>query len=154
MSPRSISERSLRQPTPIHADDRVDVAVRQLLDSGLPALPVIGSDERFAGIFGEREFMRALFPGYLDQLKGAGFLRRSLDETLEKREACRGERVAQHMNTEHVDVGTDHSDAQIAEIFLHHRVLIVPVLDDHHVVGVITRTDFFRTIAERFLERQ
>ena len=57
------------------------------------------------------------------------------------------------MNTEHVDVGTDFSDAQVAEIFLHHRVLIVPVLDDGRVVGVITRTDFFRALAERFLER-
>ena len=31
------------------------------------------------------------------------------------------------MNTEHVDVGADYSDTQVAEIFLHHRVLIVPV---------------------------
>ena len=54
------------------------------------------------------------------------------------------------MNTEHVDVGTDFSDAQVAEIFLHHRVLIVPVLDDGRVLGVITRTDFFKALAERF----
>ena len=46
--------------------------MRPLLDSGLPALPVVDERERFAGIFGEREFMGALFPGYLDQLKGAG----------------------------------------------------------------------------------
>ena len=55
------------------------------------------------------------------------------------------------MNTEHVDVGPDFSDAQVAEIFLHHRVLIVPVADDGRVVGVITRADFFRSVAERFL---
>ena len=54
----------------------------------------------------------------------------SLDEALEKRQTCRAEPVAQHMNTEHVDVGTDYSDAQVAETFLHHRVLIVPVTDD------------------------
>ena len=65
--------------------------MRTVLESGLPALPVIDERERFAGIFGEREFMGALFPGYLDQLKGAAFLRRSLDETLEKRDACRTE---------------------------------------------------------------
>ena len=35
-----------------------------------------------------------------------------------------------YMNTEHVDVGADFSDAQVAEIFLHHRVLLVPVVDD------------------------
>ena len=37
------------------------------------------------------------------------------------------------MNTEHVDVGPDFSDTQVAEIFLHHRVLIVPVVDDGRV---------------------
>ena len=155
MSPRSLSE-PLAPPTDARSTRTIARSPRSgsLLDSGVPALPVINRDERFAGIFGEREFIRALFPGYLNQLKCAGFVRRSLDQTLEKRAACRDERVGQHMNTEHVDVGTDHSDTQIAEIFLHHRVLLVPVLDDRHVVGVITRTDFFRTIAERFLERQ
>ena len=33
------------------------------------------------------------------------------------------------MNTEHVEVGTDFSDLQLVEIFLHHRVLIVPVVE-------------------------
>ena len=41
----------------------------------------------------------------------------------------------------------------MAEIFLHHRVLIVPVTDGGRVVGVITRGDFFRSVAERFLGR-
>lgn len=39
----------------------------------------------------------------------------------------------------------------IAETFLHHRVLIVPVRGDGGVKGVITRSDFFRHLAERFL---
>jgi CBS domain-containing protein len=132
-------------------DDTVETAVRQVLESGLPALPV--ADRRgYAGIFGEREFMGALFPGYLKELKGAAFLRHSLDEALEKRDACRTERVGDHMHTEHVDVGSDFSDVQVAEIFLHHRVLVVPVVDDRQIVGLITRRDFFRTLAERFLE--
>jgi CBS domain-containing protein len=56
------------------------------------------------------------------------------------------------MNTEHVDVGPDFSDAQVAEIFLHHRVLLVPVVEDRHVIGVITRSDFFKALAERVLQ--
>ena len=55
------------------------------------------------------------------------------------------------MNTEHVDVDVAYSDVQVAEIFLHHRVLIVPVTEDGRVRGVITRADFFRWVAERFL---
>jgi CBS domain-containing protein len=141
----------LREAPVLHAGDTVEAAVRRLLESGLPALAVVDERERYAGIFGEREFMRAVFPRYLEQLKGTGFLRHSLDEALEKRDACRTEPVAQHMNTEHVDVGTDFSDTQVAEIFLHHRVLVVPVVDGGRVTGLITRRDFFRTLADRFL---
>ena len=151
MSQRTISDLIVREPPMLRTGDSVEAAVRQLRDTDLPALPVVDDRERFAGIFGEREFMGALFPGYLKELKGAAFLHRSLDEALEKRESCRFEAVGKHMNTEHVEVGSDHSELQVAEIFLHHRVLIVPVVDDGRVVDVITRHGFFRDAAERFL---
>ena len=112
---------------------------------------MVDERERFKGVFGEREFVTALFPGYVGQLKGAAFLRGSLDAALEKRNTCRFEAVGKHMNTEHVEVDSDHSQLQVAEIFLHHRVLIVPVVDDGKVVDVIARHGFFREIAERFL---
>jgi CBS domain-containing protein len=153
MSPQTLSEIAMRDPVVLHAGDTVERAVRTVLDSGLPALPVVDERGRYAGVFGEREFMTALFPGYLDQLHGAGFLRRSLDETLEKRESCRTETVDQYMNTEHVDVSPDYADTQVAEIFLHHRVLIVPVVDGGRVAGLITRSGFFRALAERFVDR-
>jgi len=55
------------------------------------------------------------------------------------------------MNTDHIDVGEDFSDTQLAEIFLHHRVLIVPIVDCGHVTGVVTREDFTRALAQRLL---
>ena len=152
MSPRSLTDPILRDAPSLRIGDQVGDAVRRLLESGFPALPVTGERGRFAGIFGEREFMEALFPGYLKELRFAGFVPRSLEDALEKRSACRHEAVGDHMNTEHIDVGPDYSDAQVAEIFLHHRVLVVPVVDDGQVIGVITRRDFFRVLAERFLE--
>jgi CBS domain-containing protein len=153
MSPRTISDLVLREPPLLRAGDTVETAVRQVLDAQLPALPVVDERERYAGIFGEREFVEALFPGYLKQLKGAAFLTRSLDEAIDKRESCRVEPVGRYMNTEHVDVGPDFADAQVAEVFLHHRVLVIPVVERGRVVGLITRRDFFRALAERFVER-
>jgi CBS domain-containing protein len=153
MSPRTISEPVLREPPLLRASDSIETAVRRIVESELPALPVVDDRDRFVGIFGEREFMSALFPGYLSELKGVGFLRRSIDEALEKRDACRHEPVSKYMTTEHVDVGPEFSDVQVAEIFLHHRVLVVPVLDNRRVVGLIPRREFFRTLAERFLNR-
>lgn len=151
MSPRRVTDPLVRDSPVLAAADTVDTAVRRLLDSDLPALPVVGEDGRLAGIFGEREFFAALFPGYLGELGYAGFVPRTLEPALEKRASCRAEPVGDYVNAEHIDVGTDFSDAQVAETFLHHRVLIVPVLDDGRVAGVITRGDFFRALAERFL---
>ena len=153
MSPRDISDLVRQSPPLLRTDERVESAVRRVLGAELPALPVVDADERYAGIFGEREFMEALFPGYLKTLKGAAFLTRSLDEALEKREGCRVEPVGRYMNTEHVEVGADFSDAQVAEIFLHHRVLVIPIVDGGRVEGLITRSDFFRALAQRFLDR-
>jgi CBS-domain-containing membrane protein len=151
MSPRTVTDPILREAPLLRASDTVADAARAVLDSDLPALPVIDERERLLGIFGEREFLGAVFPGYLKELKHAGFVRRSLEDALEKRLSCRSEEVRGYVNTEHIDVTTDFADAEVAEIFLHHRVLLVPVTDDGKIVGVITRADFFRSVAERFL---
>jgi CBS domain-containing protein len=151
MSPRTVTDQLLREAPLVRASDTVGDGTRAVLDSGLPALPVVDDRNRLVGIFGEREFLGAVFPAYLKELKYAGFVKRSLEDALEKRRECRVEAVQAYMNTEHIDVGADFSDAQVAEIFLHHRVLVVPVTGGGRVVGVITRSDFFRTVAERFL---
>jgi CBS domain-containing protein len=152
MSPRSLTGLILRDSPVLRTDEEVEEGVRRLHESGLPALPVADERGQFAGIFGEREFMEALFPGYLKELRSAGFVPRSMEDALEKRSGCRHEPVGKYMNTEHIDVGPDYSDAQVAEIFLHHRVLVVPVVDEGRLQGLLTRKDFFRALAERFLE--
>ena len=119
--------------------------------SGSPPCPRRRADGRFAGIFGEREFIEALFPGYVGQLRHTAFVPRSLDETLERRQTCRSDPVGKHMNRERIHVTADGSGLQIAELFLHHRVLIVPVVSGRTVEGLITRHDFFVSAAHRLM---
>ncbi len=152
MSPRTITELVHRDAPLLRDDMPLADAVQTVVDAALPALPVVDAHGKLVGIFGEREFIGALFPGYVKELPYAGFVPRSIDAVLDKRGSCRDELVRQHMNTEHVEVPPDHADMQIAEIFLHHRVLIVPVTDHGNVVGVITRSEFFAALAERFLD--
>jgi CBS domain-containing protein len=123
--------------------------VREVIAAGIPALPVVDASDTFVGIFGEREFINAIFPGYVGELHYAAFVTKATDEVLEKQVDCATAPVSQYMNTEHVDAGPDYSDAQLAEIFMHHRVLIVPIVDGGRVKGVVTRSDFFRALAER-----
>ena len=152
MSPRRLTESLVREAPHVNADTSIAQALQAILDSNLPAVPVVDDEGRLAGVFGEREFMEALFPGYLGQLKSASFVRKALDDALEKRATCGREPVSKHMLTEHVDVSSNASDAQIAETFFHHRVLLLPVVENEIVVGVITRRDFFHRLAQRVLE--
>jgi CBS domain-containing protein len=152
MSPQRISGDLVRKAPSLRADNTVEDGVRVLRDSGFPALSVVNSKGDLCGVFGEREFMGALFPGYVGQLGYAGFVGRGLDDAIERRVTCRAEPVGKHMNTDHVEVAPDFSDIEIVETFLHHRVLVIPVVDEGSVVGVITRADFFARLADRFLE--
>ena len=147
--PKTITQATIREVAPLQVDDTVGQGARRIIDSGLPALPVVDQDGRFAGIFGEREFMTALFPGYVGQLASARVVSKDIDATIERREGCRNESIADHMTTDHVVVDDDHSDTELAETFLHHRVLIIPVASDGKVHAVVTRNDFFKALAER-----
>jgi len=152
MSPQRIASTVRREVWLLRDEDTVRHAVQKIIDVDVPALPVVDATGTLRGIFGEREFIGALFPGYVTQLGYAGFVPRSLERVLEKRPICAHEPVGKYMNTDHIDVDEDHSDTQLAEIFLHHRVLIVPIVGGGRVTGIVTREDFFRALARRFLE--
>lgn len=146
----SIVQRTIREIDPLPADELIGPAARRLIELGLPALPAVEDDGRFAGIFGEREFMAALFPGYVHHLVSAAMISRSVDETIERRSECSTEPIRNYLTTDHVLVGDDHSDTQLAELFLHHRVLIIPIASDGRVHAIVTRNDFFRELVGRF----
>lgn len=148
--PDSIVNKALREIDPLDADELIGPAARRVIDAGLPALPAVEEDGRFAGIFGEREFMGALFPRYVGELATAAMVSRSVDETIERRADCAEEPIRGYLTTDHVLVEDTYSDTQLAELFLHHRVLIVPIATRGRVHAVVTRHDFFRALAERF----
>lgn len=151
MSPRTLTDDLLLEVPLLRADEDLHDAVETIVEARVPALPVVDEQGKLVGIFGEREFITAAFPGYLGELKYAAFVSKTAEEQLELRK-CMREPVSKYMNTEHIDVDSDWSDSQIAETFLHHRVLIIPVADKGDVKGIVTRWDFFKAVAERLNE--
>ncbi len=148
--PNSIARSVIREVDPLGADELVGSAARKVVDSGLPGLPAVEDDGAFVGIFGEREFMTALFPGYVGELGSGAMIRRSIDDAIERRETCRSESIRDYLTTDHVMVEDEYSDTQLAEIFLHHRVLVVPIATAGRVHGVVTRADYFAALFEKF----
>lgn len=147
--PDSIVQQTIREVEPLGADDPVGLAARRVMKEGLPALPAVEEDGSFAGIFGEREFMVALFPGYVGELASAGMISRTMDETIDRRVGCAEEPIREYLTTDHVVVEDNYADTQLAELFLHHRVLIIPIASEGRVHAIVTRNDFFRALAER-----
>ena len=94
--------------------------------------------------------MAALFPGYVRELGSSAMIRRSMDETIERRRDCAGEPIRRYLTTDHVLVEDDYSDTQLAELFLHHRVLVIPIATAGRVHALVTRADFFAALVERF----
>ena len=148
--PDSIVKEALQEIEPLDAEELVGPAARRVIEAGLPALPAVEKDGSFAGIFGEREFMAALFPAYVGELASAAMVSRSVDETIERRSECSQEPIRRYLTTDHVMVEDSYSDTQLAELFLHHRVLIVPIATKGRVHAVVTRHDFFIGLVERF----
>lgn len=152
MTPRTLGDMTIREVPLLDKGELVGSAVPRIIEAAVPALPVVDADQRLCGIFGEREFINAIFPGYMSELHYAAFVTKATDEVIDKNAGCASAPVSKYMNTEHVDVGPDYSDVQLAETFMHHRVLIVPVADQGRVAGIVTRSDFFRALAERLLD--
>lgn len=148
--PDSIVNQTIREIEPLRADELVGPAARRVIELGLPALPAVEEGGRFAGIFGEREFMAAVFPGYVGELASAAMVSRSVDEAIERRSACSREPIRRFLTADHVVVEDEYSDTQLAELFLHHRVLIIPIATRGKVHALVTRHDFFRALVERF----
>ena len=151
--PDSIVKQVVTEVEPLRATETIGAATRKVIDAGLPGLPVVDEGGKFVGIFGEREFMAALFPGYMNELGSSAMIKRSIDYTIERRESCVSEEIAKYLTTDHVLVEDDYSDSHLAELFLHHRVLVIPIANDGKPHAVVTRADFFRALAQRFLDQ-
>ena len=147
MSP--LGQELIRDVPTLQADAPLGTAIDALVEAGLPALPVCGDDGKLVGVFGERNAITAVLPGYVGELSSAAFLSAALDDVLEHRPECVREPVSKYMNTEHVAVPADFSYAQLAETFLHHRVSVIPVVEDGRVTGAVTRRDYVRALAAK-----
>jgi predicted transcriptional regulator len=78
---------------------------------------------------------------------------RSMDEAIDRRLECAREPIRKYLTKDAVLVEDDYSDTQLAELFLHHRVLVIPIATSGRIHAVITRQDFFQELVKRFVSR-
>lgn len=151
--PDQIINTIIRPVEPLHVSDPVGYAARLVVESGLPALPAVDAKGSFVGVFGEREYMRAVFPAYVGTLASARMVRRSLDDTIEPRMDSQEDPIERYLTPAQVLLEDDYSDAELASTFLNHRVLVVPIATEGRLHSVVTRADFFLELYTRVNDR-
>lgn len=127
----------------------VDEAASALHDSGLPAIAVLGEQQRVTGLFTDEQLLRSLFPPYLAELRHTAFAPEEVRAFATHADETRGRPVDEYMQKAVVVEMTD-SPTHVAELFLHEGVGAIAVTDAERFVGMLAREAFVRAVETRF----
>lgn len=132
----------------------VQEAARLMYLNGLTGLPVLDSQDKVVGIITEYDLIR--IEDHLHLPVTFAFLGSivALDNPLNGDEVERqlrklaATKVKDLMSTEVLTITPTASIEDVAELFLHKKVNPVPVVEDGKLVGIVSRADIVKLIAE------
>lgn len=112
-------------------------AVALLFEAHVPAIAVLDDDRRLAGVISEADVLRAVFPGYLAELRHTAFVEDDRVALDERARAVRDKPVAElARRVESLDV--EESETHAAERFLHTGEQALPVVLGGRFVGMLS----------------
>jgi CBS domain-containing protein len=123
-------------------------AIRLMLEQRISGLPVLDGEGRLVGILTEGDLLRRGETGterhrrpWLEFLLGPGRLAGDYVKT-------HGRRVEEIMTREVVAIGPETTVAELVETMEHRGIKRLPVLDGDALVGIVSRTDLMRALAD------
>jgi len=122
-------------------------ALSILLKSGSSGLPVIDKRGRLLGLFTEKEILRAILPTYLSKV-GAFIYGKDSKSELKKLAHLGKFKVVDIMRKEMVTLSESTPLTEVSHVMLTRNERRVIVTRGHKVVGIITRCDVVRALAE------
>jgi len=125
------------RPRTTTADTPLRTAARELIRTGLGALPVVDDDQRLLGMLSERELMRHLLA--TEVLSDGG--------SRHPAPAAQGRKTVRDVMTRQVlCVAPEQPVAEVAALMSHKDVERVPVVREGRLVGFLTRGDIVRKL--------
>jgi len=112
-------------------------AVALLFKAQVPALAVLGSDGLLVGVVSELDVLRAVFPGYLAELRHTAFLDDDPMGLDERARAIRSRPVSE-LARQVEPLDGDDSETHAAELFLHLGEQALPVMDGARFLGMLS----------------
>ncbi|HXG75922.1 MAG TPA: CBS domain-containing protein [Gaiellaceae bacterium] len=112
-------------------------AAAALFAASVPALAVLDDEGRVVGIFSEADLLRAVFPGYLHELRQTAFLPDDAAALAARARAVRDRPVGEFARPiEPLQAGE--SQMHAAERFLHSGEQALPVVEDGRFRGMLS----------------
>lgn len=112
-------------------------AVALLFKAQVPALAVLGSDGLLVGVVSELDVLRAVFPGYLAELRHTAFLDDDPMGLDERARAVRSRPVSE-LARQVEGLDGDDSETHAAERFLHLGEQALPVMEGARFLGMLS----------------
>ena len=142
------SEVMTRKVISVLLDAPIGDAIRLMLDHRISGLPVVDGDSKVIGILTEGDLLRRAETGterqrprWLELLLGPGRLAGEYVRT-------HGRRVGEIMTEDVVCVAEDTPLVEIVRLMEGRRVKRLPVLRGDALVGIVTRADLVRALAQ------
>jgi len=132
-----------------------DATIRELAgilaEHKISGVPVVDEDGTLVGMVSESDVIlqdaEFHFPYYIQFLESIIYLQ-SLAKFEERFRKTFGTKVAEVMSDKPVQIASGASIHAAATIMADHKVDRLPVIDDERLVGIVTRGDIVRAIAE------
>lgn len=120
----------------VHPETPVQDARDRMAQKRIRHLPVTGPDGALIGILTDRDIRLAL-PSRATSLSV-----REINHLLGRLT------VGEVMTRSVITIGPDDAARDAAQVMLEHRIGALPVLDDGHLIGIITETDIVRAFVD------
>jgi CBS domain-containing protein len=132
-----------------------EMTVRELADilaeHKISGVPVVDDERRVIGMVSEADVILQdadlHFPYYIQFLESIIYLE-SVSKFEERYRKAFGTKVADIMSKEVISISADASVGEAATLMADAKVNRLPVTDGHTLVGIVTRGDIVRAIAE------
>ena len=133
-----------------------ETTVRELADilakNKISGVPVVDDQDRMLGMVSEADVIvqdaDLHFPYYIQFLESVIYLQ-SVHKFEERFRKAIGSKVSQIMTQEVISASPDESVREVATLMADRNVNRVPVMENGHLVGIVTRGDIVRAIAQQ-----
>jgi len=112
-------------------------AVAALFAAQVPALAVLDAERHVVGVFSEEDLLRAVFPGWLGEVRHTAFLQDDT-RTLDERARSVRSRPVREFARRVEALQADDSQIHAAERFLHSEEQALPVVDEGRFLGMLS----------------